>query len=421
MKQKLFLLVALLSMSLIFSCSKSDSAAPESDPPDPYVSFTSVSPEKVYTSTPVTVTGTNFGTDTSKVSLTLDDQKLVITAMTNTSITFTIPQTFLKAAQKDCLLKVNVEGQDGLRRSALRQIIVYLLEPHGWFYAGTISNSRGANSQIFKNLIFPVDSMGYAQRESAIYHTSDGGISWYADGFNGGFGFGNAIASSDGQNVWVEFGNQVYTATNGGTWSLEKASFNPLICGLYTSAPGNGLIASFNGILYDINGSFAGATIKYQSTFYTDGMYQLWQKMSAIDKNNLILAGYSQNVVLEKAGVFSEVDISSVSTSKVVKSLQMVDANTAFLVNDNDELIKYVNGSWTKLAQQANAVCFTNRTTGYIAYNNKVLKTTDGGVTWSEQITLNAGDKAAAIAANNGKVWVLGNSDARGFVVKYNP
>lgn len=53
----------------------------------------------------------------------------------------------------------------------------------------------------------------------------------------------------------------------------------------------------------------------------------------------------------------------------------MVDANTVFLVNFNNELVKYAGNTWTKLTQQANAVYFTDKTTGYIAYNNKILKT----------------------------------------------
>ena len=185
-------------------------------------------------------------------------------------------------------------------------------------------------------------------------------------------------------------------------------------------SPANGLIATQPGRLYDVNGSFAGATIKFQSAYYT-GTASMWQKMSAIDKNNLILAGYSKYVALEKAGVFSEVDISSISNSTTVKALQLVDANTAFLVNGNNELIKYAGNTWTKLTQQANAVYFTDNTTGYIAYNNKILKTTDGGASWNEQFTLNANDKVAVLCARNGKVWALGNMGTQGFVVKYNP
>lgn len=175
------------------------------------------------------------------------------------------------------------------------------------------------------------------------------------------------------------------------------------------------------GRLYDVDGRFAGATVKYQSPHY-DGSSGLWDRMSALDKNNLIItSNNSKYVVLEKAGVFSEVDISSVSSATYIKALQMVDANTIFLVNFNNELIKYAGNTWTKLTQQANAVYFTDNTTGYIAYNNKILKTTDGGASWNEQFTLNANDKVAVLCARNGKVWALGNNNTQGFVVKYNP
>jgi photosystem II stability/assembly factor-like uncharacterized protein len=415
MKQKLLLPVVLFSMFLISSCSKSDSSP--SVPKN--VGFNAVS-QKLYNGTVVTLTGSGFGTDTSKVNLELDSKKMVITAMTNTSLTFTIPQNFLPSGQKDCTLEIEVQGEEGLL-SFQRQVMVYYLEPHGWFYATTIPNQSGSNSQIFTNLIFPTDSIGYATRYRGLYSTADGGISWKGDASN--VGLGRAVASSDGKNVWIEFVGQVGVSADGGNnWVIGPggSSFKSLIIGLYTSGTANGLAALTNGQLYDINGSFTG-TLKYQSAFYTTGSDNLWQRMSALDKDNLIIAGYSKNVVLEKAGVFSEVDISSVSGSTTVKNLQMVDVNTVFLVNGNDELIKYNGSTWTKLTQQANAVYFINATTGYIAFNNKILKTTDGGATWKEEFTLNATEKVAAISVKNGKVWALGNSDTQGFVVKYNP
>ncbi|MBO9200524.1 MULTISPECIES: beta propeller repeat protein [Niastella] len=48
---------------------------------------------------------------------------------------------------------------------------------------------------------------------------------------------------------------------------------------------------------------------------------------------------------------------------------------------DIHTLVKYAANTWTKLTQKADVVCFINATTGYIAYNNKILKTTDGGAT----------------------------------------
>jgi hypothetical protein len=410
MKQKLFLPVVLFSMFLIFSCSKSDSSPSESK----YVSLDAIS-QKLYTGTVVTLTGGGFGTDTSKVKLTLDSKKMVITAMTNTSLTFTIPQNFLPSGQKDCTLEIDKDDY-GFQR----QVMVYYLEPHGWFYATTLAN-YGSNSQIFTNLIFPTDSIGYATRYRTLYLTTDGGISWKGDASN--VGLGRAVASSDGKNVWIEFAAQVgITADGGANWKMgaNGSSFNSQIIGLNTSGTANGLVALTNGQLYDINGSFPG-TLKYQSTFYTTGTVNLWQKMSTLDKNNLIIAGYAKNVVLEKAGVFSEVDISSVSSSTTVKDLQQVDATTAFLVNGNNELIKYAGNTWVKLAQQANAVYFINTTTGFIAYNNKILKTTDGGANWNEEFALNATDKVDVLCARNGKIWALGNNDTQGFVVKYNP
>ena len=143
MKQKLFLLVAFISLTLIVSCSKSDSVPK-------IISITAVNPEKLYTGTQVTVTGENFGTDTSILSCWLDNRKMVITDLTNSSIAFTIPQNFIQSGQITCALKLEAQG-----RLASRTVVINFLEPHGWFYTATIYNSLRPGSQIFKQLIFP--------------------------------------------------------------------------------------------------------------------------------------------------------------------------------------------------------------------------------------------------------------------------
>lgn len=416
MKQKVFLLIALLSMSLIFSCNKSDDAPSGNSS----ISFKPI-PGKVYTNTSVTVTGNNFGTDTSKINLRLDSRKMVITAISNESLTFFVPQNFIPWGQKDCTLEILREGYTSMQR----QVMVYYAEPaHGWGYGGPLPQNTG-----FKQLIFPTDSIGYALADRSIYRTTDGGTTWVGDANNGNFSYGYAIASSDGLNTWMDYNYQVAVSDNGTKWTLgvEGRSFDMTIFGLYTAGPANGLVATWGGKLFDVNGSFAGATLKYQSAQYTTGNYALWAKMSALDKNNLIIAGFATSktniMILEKAGVFSEVDISSVSKSASnVKDLQMVDANTAYIVDANNALIKYDGNNWTKLSQAANLVYFTNATTGYIAYNKKILKTTDGGATWKEEFTLNDDEFVAALCARNGNVWAIGsNTKQQGFTVKYKP
>ena len=408
MKQKLSLLFALFSMSLIFSCSKSD------DKPAPaYASFEPIS-GKVYTGSAVTLTGNGFGTDTSKIDLRLDSKKMVITAISNTSLTFLIPQNFIPWGQKDCTLEITKDG-----RGSQRQVMVYYAElAHGWTYGGALPQNIG-----FKNLIFPTDSIGYVIADKSIYRTTDGGTTWVGDANNGSFNFANVIASSDGLNTWMDNVYQV-AVSDGAKWTLgaEGRSFGTTMIGLYTAGPANGLVAIQTGRLFDVNGSFAGAAIKYQSAQYSTGNYVLWRKMSALDKNNLIIAGTAGTMILEKAGVFSEVDISSVTKLTSVKDLQLVDANTAFLVDGNNALIKYDGNTWTKLSQAANLVYFSNATTGYIVYNKKILKTTDGGATWNEEFTLNDNEYITSICGRNGKVWAIGSTTSQyGFTVKYKP
>ncbi|OQP52787.1 hypothetical protein A4H97_24100 [Niastella yeongjuensis] len=417
MKQKLFVLIALFSLTLVFSCSKSDGPNFEDQLPG----ITSISPEKIYTGTQVTINGKNFSNDTAAITLWIDNQIIPVSAATTSSVTFTIPLHFLTTGQKACSVQLDVKQQNVIY-SAHDSITISYQEPHGWFYTTTLPVP--GDYPVYKQLIFPTDSIGYVRSDITLYMTTDGGITWKGDINNGGFSHGSAVASSDGKNVWLESIADVLVGTNGiNTWTIPAGThYNSLIAGLYTTDPANGLVALACGKLYDINGSFSGATIKYQSPFYVNDNTGVWQKMSAIDKDNLILTGRYNKFVIEKAGVFSEGDLSSLSGTNVITTgLQMVDANTIFLVNSNDELIKYSGNTWTKLSQKANAVYFINTTTGYIAYNDKILKTTDGGASWAELFTLKASEKAGVICARNGKIWVIGNGDKQSFVLKYNP
>jgi len=417
MKQTFYLLFALFSLTLAFSCSKSGGPTL---PTVKELRITSIAPEKIYNGSKVTFTGENFGTDISEVTLILDTIKMTIDAVTNSTITFTIPTDFIHQGQRTFSMQLIVGTH-----IVSDKFTVYFPEPHGWYYASPLPLTTGGFNPIFKNLIFPTDSIGYALKEKYLYYTLDGGISWRNDLLAGSASLGNAIASTDGKNVWIESLSGVGVAHDGASYYYAtdgRQSFGYLTIGLYTNGPSSGLIASADGKVWDVNGNFATANMMYQSKNYVNGTTQVWKKFSAVDKNNWMIAGSAKNIVYNKAGVITEADISAISNFSTPNNLQLVDPSTAFLVTDQDELLKYMYTSvWTKLTQKANAVCFVNANTGYIAYNNKILKSTDGGYTWNEEFTLKSTDKVAAICAKNGKVWAVGNGDKESFILKYNP
>jgi photosystem II stability/assembly factor-like uncharacterized protein len=74
------------------------------------------------------------------------------------------------------------------------------------------------------------------------------------------------------------------------------------------------------------------------------------------------------------------------------KSIAVIDDDTIYVVASSSKVMKTTNGgvSWTTLTlpaweslKQPRAICFPTASTGYVAGDNKIIKTTDYGKTWS--------------------------------------
>ena len=72
-------------------------------------------------------------------------------------------------------------------------------------------------------------------------------------------------------------------------------------------------------------------------------------------------------------------------------SVYFVNANVGYCTADNDSILKTTNGgtTWTKqrcvYTLRRNSVFFTSVDTGYIAGGDGIIKTTNGGATWTSQ------------------------------------
>jgi hypothetical protein len=422
MKYPYLLLIGAFVLTLFFSCKKDE----ESNPQAEMVSITSISPDMLTPGGIVTITGKNFGGDVSKVSLLLDDYAIFPISATNETITFKIPENQLtEPGQKTYTLSLSVFGKAG---SDKRSVTIMLLEKHGWYYPATIPGA-GYSDQLCRLITFPTDSIGFIQKEKSLFRTTNGGITWKGINDNGGFGMGYAFYSIDGNHAWAEWLSQVNVSTNGTTYKTSTTQFgNSIIIGLYMSSPGRGLVATRAGKLYYIDGSFDAANVyeAYTSIHYSSGS---WQKLSAIDETNTMLAGTVQinskstlTIVHEKGGAFSEYDLAAVTTAGFAKALQLIDKNTAVLIDGNNDLLRLSGDkNWTKLNQKATAVYFKDANTGYAAYNGKIMKTTDGGATWKDEFTLREGETIYSICSKNGKIWAGGNDATQIIILKYNP
>jgi hypothetical protein len=122
-------------------------------------------------------------------------------------------------------------------------------------------------------------------------------------------------------------------------------------------------------------------------------------------------------------GHFNEYNIGYVTTATYAKFVQMVSKDAAYLIDANNDILKYThNVNWIKLNQKATALCFIDGNTGYAAYDGKIIKTTDGGTTWKEDFILNPGERIFSLIAKNGKVWAAGiDATQQSIIIKFNP
>jgi hypothetical protein len=421
-----------LFFPLFFSCKKTENHP--SDPDKPLVmSISGVNPSNPAAGSLLTIQGRGFGTDTSRIKVTLNGQPVQMLAINDTSIKITIPANILTGGSQTFTLEL----EDGPLILAQTQITVHFAEPKGWFYASYIPISAGGSSPIFKQIIFPTDSIGYVVREKYLYRTVDGAETWKGDNNNGGLGFGNAVSSTDGNHVWNEVGVDIFSSTDGTTWSnsqLDTISTIPgihtyVIEGLYMSSATNGQLMTPSKLFY-INGSFAPKDIspEYQSIYSSsDASYR---RLSNVDELNLMIAGFATIggatqaiIVQEKAGTFTEYPVSVISTAGFsLPALQLVDANTAYLADGNNDIFKMTGpANWARLNQKATALYFKDANNGYAAYNGIIYQTSDGGSSWQTAFTLRTGETIHSMTGRNGKIWALGNDATQGIIVKFNP
>lgn len=442
MKQKYLLIFYILIGCIIFSCIKKEDKGNQDKWNLPAPTITNFTPANPKPGETITISGENFSDDPEEISVSIitTDQfgfngKAYPAKVINTSLTFitcVIPDTL--SIGNDYTIHITIKNR---RLSNSNSIPIPISEPtKGWFY-------NDLQEKYFdpKDICFSSNDIGYIlSKKQMIYTTKDGGKTWKP---NASFGFNRALAAF-GNYAWLELSAMLYTTKNGGdTWENSKIDTIktiphwedlPLITGLYMSSPTKGQLMKAGGWLYYINGSFAPEDIiaEYQSIYSTNA-YTLcyWRKMSNIDEFNLIIYGFveykdGQHKIIiahKKDGIFNEYEANiPIPYNEEPKVLQLVTKDMAFLIDSNNNLFKLTGGTnWIKLNQKATALYFTDINTGYIGYNGKILKTTDGGNSWQDEFTLHTGDEVISITGKNGKLWAIGAGAKGAFLVKYNP
>ncbi|MGE5681230.1 MAG: YCF48-related protein [Bacillota bacterium] len=102
-------------------------------------------------------------------------------------------------------------------------------------------------------------------------------------------------------------------------------------------------------------------------------------------------------------------------TTKQLRHVFFVDANTGWVVGEGGTILKTTNGgtSWSQQTLSGKDLligcCFVNSTTGWIGGDGGVLKTTDGGATWNYQTGPTGITKLYFLNASTG--WAVGGAD----------
>lgn len=436
MKKNIVSALIILIVGLSFSCKKTD-------PPYLIPVITGLSSTNLIAGSTFIINGENLGTDVSQVVATLFDvsgrnsEKLVITSVSNTSITVTIPNKPFTFGTRVYTLQIEIGNsipQNGANRFQLT--IAYPEPTSKWFY---VSNFFEGSGGVLKSINFATDSIGYVVLGASLYRTKDGGRNWEAYIQSGSTSFPgyNPLYIFDKNNFWFDDAVYMCVSKNGETVNyygkkIPDKDGSISLAGTFMSSVNKGQLAATDGRLYYVNGSFSDTLIKeYESRYYSDenSYFATWRKMSNIDEFNLMIAGvsrigdkYKPIISHKKAGIFTEYDISNVTTSRSINALQLVTPTIAFLVDGNNDLFKLTSGTtWIKLNQKATTIYFKNVNIGYASYDGKILKTTDGGLSWKNECTLEKGETICSITEKNGKLWALGSNKESGVILKYNP
>jgi len=224
-----------------------------------------------------------------------------------------------------------------------------------------------------------------------------------------------------------------------------------LITGVYAYGVQSGYILTQEGNIYKVNGDFSPANISldYHSRYFYDAgpnnTFAIFNKLEALDSNNIMAigspgpAGYPV-LIHKRNGVYTEYNFANQfgGTGTVIRDMQYVDANTAYLLSEDGQLYKYSNDSnliKLPLNVYISRFRFLNENVGYASVyintspysivfaDSYIYKTVDGGITWTPDFILNSNEKITSFFVSGNEVWALGldnftSSSESGFILK---
>jgi photosystem II stability/assembly factor-like uncharacterized protein len=264
-----------------------------------------------------------------------------------------------------------------------------------WTYLDQTMDNRvycNLNAIYFKDELNGLAAGGSAYPGSVVVRTTDGGTTWVP--IDVPFGFTLNAIFGDGNNVIIfgASGNVISTSDFGETWTLLN-EVSPHTLYSISTFDGNNIIAGgMNGLI--LKSADAGKTWD-NSFIYVDDVSTNVYSMFFLDKNTGF-TGHAYRLTCKTTdggetwtGLIPD---TSANVSNI-NGIYFLDENTGFAVgtagSNNDIIYKTTDGgqSWTttmgQVAENLNGITFSSAANGVIVANDsKILYTTDTGGSW---------------------------------------
>ncbi|MDR1153525.1 MAG: IPT/TIG domain-containing protein [Bacteroidales bacterium] len=396
-----------LLVFVLASCGR-DEPEPEDDDTFTRLYYREIS---AYQGDTVAMRGKYLGNDPSIIALTVDGVACPLHSICDDSIRFVIPAVLKRYEQKrsvSLVLEWNYQGEP-YRLDMTAEI---LFREQGWFYQARVFSREGMIG-VSKDTVtwfsgrdgtFKFDHHGWKQNE-LIYFDDRNSLS------------STKAACLDKNTAWFSDRNENYILYTQDGRNLQK--YSPVIevaenagniLGIWMDGWNSGLIVYDRGLILgidDFSDRFGAVNPIYAETCQLSG------EISALGKYEFAAAGRFRNDKGDTQSYFilHKTEREWPQEYTVPESayrIQMLNTGTVYFNSTSNNLYRI---TWPfhleKLTQKASAFYFVDEYTGHAAYGQVIYKTTDGGATWEEDFSFDAGLEVVNMCGIQGNVWLL--------------
>ncbi|MEO9872624.1 YCF48-related protein [Ekhidna sp.] len=389
-------------------------------PPDP-PTVTAIDPSSGLVGTEVSITGTNFGTTTSDVSVSFNGTDAVVTASTETSITTTVPDGATTGAVSVTIGTTVVQGGPTFTVTVPPVPTVVSLDP--------VSGDEGATVTITGTNFSTTASENEVSFNGTAATVTAATVTTITTTVPVGATTGPVTVTVLGQVVtgpeFTVIAVPKFTSliTSNVTTKLGKVHFADATTAYVAGDDGTVLKSTDSGTTWTDLTSSTGITDDFEAVFF-------------VDANTGWAVGDDGIVINTTDGGANWTDqTANTGTTETLRSIFFLDANNGFVGGSDGVMITTTDGgaSWSTQAtgleevttvgmerdgERVYDIYFWNSTNGIaVAGGGDIITTTDGGTTWALQEDVNGADESwKAIQftdANTG--WVVGSA---GFIYK---